>query len=276
MLVGSKLLYLYDLLSPVRTAKFEENPSDADFIIDDYRVHDKGPNSDVIIHPDIHRLLYELNCKLRSGTRSKESAAVLRNRGSVGELRSVESVAVLMLTLKLSHMHYDLKNNSWHKHLHDIKHLFSLGYEPDEASLLLLKNEWTKFYKGKEKINLNKKPEDFFVADYNQSHDEIHLHFAFGSEPIYKKMLRDGSEVAVDFNKFYKLTEQEKLYSVIEESMVVAYERKLSLLNGFKHLYTNLSKGWWNDYITLNFKEVIEGIEEHSYIFKRKSKQLTK
>ena len=258
MLVGSKLLYLYDLLSPVRTAKFEENPSDADFIIDDYRVHDKGPNSDVITHPHIYRLLCKLDYKLALGK------------------RSIKSVAVLMLTLKLSHMHYDLKNNSWHKHLHDIKHLFSLGYEPDEAYLLLLKNEGTKFYKGKEKINLNKKPEDFFVADYNQSHDEIHLHFAFGSEPIYKKMLRDGSEVAVDFNKFYKLTEQEKLYSVIEESMVIAYERKLSLLNGFKHLYTNLSKGWWNDYITLNFKEVIEGIEEHSYIFKRKSKQLTK
>lgn len=258
MLIGSRLLYLYDLLSPLRTQNFEKNPPDHDFITVEERLFDKNPNSDVVVHPDIYRLLNRLDYKLTSGKRSKKS------------------VAVLMLTLKLSHMHYDLKNNSWHKHLHDINHLFILGYEPDEEYLLLLKNEWTKFYKGKEKINLNKKPEDFFVADCNQSHDELHLHFAFDSEPIYKKMLRDGSEVAVDFNKFINLTEQEKLYSVIEESMVIAYERNLSLLNGFKHLYTKLSKGWWNDYITLNFKEVIKSIEEHSHIFKLKSKQLTK
>lgn len=257
MLVGSRLLYQYDLLSPIRKQNFEENRPDSDYI-----KPEKGmvvdPISDVLVNPDIHRLLDRLDYKLASGKRNKNS------------------VAILMLTLKLSHMHYDLKNNSWHKHLHDIKHLFSLGYKPDEEYLLLLKNEWTKFYKGKEKINLNKKPEDFFVADCNQSHDKLHLHFMFGSEPIYKKMLRGNSEVAVDFNKFTNLTEQEKLYSVIEESMVIAYERNLSLLNGFKHLYTKLSKGWWNDYITLNFKEVIDNIVFHSKTFKSKSEQLTK
>lgn len=259
MLVGSRLLYLYDLLSPIRKTNFEENRPDADYIMAEDGVLGKDPNSDVLVNSTVHKLLDALDYKLSSGTRK----------------RSKNSVAVLMLTLKLSHMHYDLKNCTWHKHLHDINHLFNLGYEPDEEYLLLLKNEWTKFYKSKEKINLNKKPEDFFVADCNQSHDELHLHFMFGSEPIYKKMLRDGSEVAVDFNKFTNLTEQEKLYSVIEESMVIAYERNLSLLNGFKHLYTKLSKGWWNDYITLNFKEVIKGIEEYSHIFKLKSKQLT-
>lgn len=256
MLVGSRLLYEYDLLSPARKAKYQNSTPDWDYI-----KSEKGmivdPILDELVNPDIHRLLDRLDYKLTSGKRNKNS------------------VAILMLTLKISHMHYDLKNNSWYKHLHDIQYLFSLGYEPDEEYLLLLKNEWTKFYKGKEKINLNKKPEDFFVADCNQSHDELHLHFMFGSEPIYKKMLRDNSEVAVDFNKFTNLSEQEKLYSVIEESMVIAYERNLTLLNGFKHLYTKLSKGWWNDYITLNFKEVIKSIEEHFQTFKLKSKQLT-
>lgn len=258
MLVGSKLLYMNNLLSPVRRKNYEDNPPDEDFIIAQESAILKNQKVDVLINPSIHYLLQKLK-------------HIELDKNKFGK----DALAVLILTLKLSHMHYDLQNSSWHKHLHDIKYLYFLGYEPNEEYLLLLKNEWTKFYKGKERINLNKKPEDFFVADCNQSHDKLHLHFAFGSEPIYKKMLRDGSEVAVDFNKFYKLTKQEKLYSVIEESMVIAYERKLSLMNGFKHLYTKLSKGWWNDYITLNFKEVIEGIEEYSHIFKLKSKQLT-
>lgn len=259
MLVGSRLLYEYDLLSPARKAKYQNSTPDWDYISPYKRNNDLNLEFlDELENRSVYILLHQLVDKYTQKGLNKKDVS-----------------GVMMLTLKISHMHYNLKNNSWYKHLHDIQYLFSLGYEPDEEYLLLLKNEWTKFYKGKEKINLNKKPEDFFIADCNQSHDELHLHFMFGSEPIYKKILRDGSEVAIDFNKFTNLSEQEKLYSVIEESMVIAYERNLTLLNGFKHLYTKLSKGWWNDYITLNFKEVIKNIEEHFQTFKLKSKQLT-
>lgn len=271
MLVGSTLLNNYDLLSPTRRERFKSN--EKDFIVknlyqaEHYKnLQDSNTKVDILINEDIYEILQSIYVNnLRDTLFINIQDAKVKYR---------VYAATLMLTLKLSHMHYDLKNNSWSKHLHDIQYLFSLGYKPNELALLQLKKEWTKLYQGKDKINLNKKPEEFFVANCNQSHDELHKHFAFGSEPIYKKMLKDGHEVAVSFNKFTNLTLEEKLYSVIEESMVIAYERNLSLLNGFKHLYTKLSKGWWNDYITLNFKEVIQAIEEYTPLFKSKSQQL--
>lgn len=92
------------------------------------------------------------------------------------------------------------------------------------------------------------------------------------SEPIYKKFLQDGSEIAVDKQKFESLSYIEQLYSVVEESMVVAYERKLSLINGFKHVYTKLSKNWWNDFITANFVVIISFLTEFNKYFKETSK----
>lgn len=144
----------------------------------------------------------------------------------------------------------------------------SLGIKPDMELVYALKKEWTEFYKGKDQIKLNKKPEEFFIASYNQQHDQLHEHFKLTDEPIYKKFLKDGEPVAVDKTKFSLLTYQEQIYSVIEESMVVAYERNLNLLNGFKHVYTKLSKNWWNDFITEHFVEIINQINQYQSKYK--------
>ena len=216
--VGSHLMARFNLLSPARLEKFSVTDSDNDVIVSSEKnkqyLLSLSDKFDVFVHPEICTLL----------------------RDALEDL----SIPTIIQSLKLSHMHYDLPQ--WHKHCHDIMYMDSLGIKPDMKLIHALKKEWTKFYKGKDKIKLNKKPKEFFTASYNQHHDQLHEHFKFTNEPIYKKFLKDGEPVAADKAKFDLLTYQEQLYSVFEESMVVAYERNLSLLNGFKHVYTKLSK----------------------------------
>lgn len=249
ILVGSVLMYQHNLLSPSRIQKYKDK-HDLDVIVSSEKdkkdlLNVSGINYDVLVNPKVHKILSDAMFKLKT--------------------------PVIVLSLKLSHMHYDI---NWHKHLHDILYMNSLGIEPDMDLVFKLKAEWTEFYKGKDKIRLNKKPKDFFKASYNQNHDNLHEHFKLTDEPIYKKFLKDNSEIAVDEHKFEQLTYIEQIYSVLEESMVVAYERKLSLINGFKHVYTKLSKNWWNDFITKNFVIINSFINEFNKYFKEESKNV--
>lgn len=251
ILVGSVLMYQHNLLSPSRVQKYKEDGHDLDVIVSSEKdkkdlLNVSDINYDVLVNPKVHKILSDAMMKLKT--------------------------PVIILSLKLSHMHYDI---NWHKHLHDILYMNSLGIEPDMDLVFKLKAEWTEFYKGKDKIRLNKKPKDFFKASYNQNHDNLHEHFKLTDEPIYKKFLKDNSEIAVDKHKFEQLTYIEQIYSVVEESMVVAYERKLSLINGFKHVYTKLSKNWWNDFITNNFVIINSFLNEFNKYFKEESKNVT-
>ena len=251
ILVGSVLMFRHHLLSPSRLEKYKEGGYDLDVIVATEKdkqdlLNVSGINYDILVHPKVHQILSEAMKTLK--------------------------VPVVVQSLKLSHMHYDLP--SWHKHLHDIKHIDSLGIKLDMDLVFKLKAEWTDFYKGKDKIKLNKKPKDFFKASYNQNHDALHEHFKLTDTPIYKKFLKDGESIAVDKDKFFTLPYLDQIYSVVEESMVVAYERKLSLINGFKHVYTKLSKNWWNDFITTNFVIINSHLDEFNSFYKEKSKHV--
>lgn len=180
----------------------------------------------------------------------------------------------LMLSLKLSHINHNLKNNSWGKHCNDIILLYNLGYKPNQELLDELYDYWNDFYKDKDHIKLNVSSNEFFKSEYNQSHDELHTHFATTDEPMYKKFLKDGSEVAVDKKKWDKLSEDDKFNAVLEESMVLAYERKVSLVYGFKHLLTKCSKGWFNKFMVDNFYELLTFCKDESPNFKDISNKL--
>lgn len=180
----------------------------------------------------------------------------------------------LMLSLKLSHINHDLKNNSWSKHCNDIRLLYSLGYKPNQELLDELYDYWNDFYKDKEHIKLNVSSDEFFKYPYNQSHDKLHTKFMYLDEPMYKKFLKDGSEVQVDKNKWDILDKNHKFYAVVEESMVLAFERNISLLYGFKHLLTNCSKGWFNKFMVDNFYELLNFLKDKTEDFTKVSKQL--
>ena len=67
-----------------------------------------------------------------------------------------------------------------------------------------------------------------FVKSY-YSHDDMHLAIAdmHKGYPIYEDILKDGSEVETDPSKWRMLHVQEKIWAVMEETYVIALERKI-------------------------------------------------
>ncbi len=81
---------------------------------------------------------------------------------------------------------------------------------------------------------MNQSTEEFFgkskkfVKSY-YTHDNMHKAIAImhTGEPVYLDMLKDGSEVETDHEKWKKLHIQQKIWAVMEEAYVIALERKI-------------------------------------------------
>lgn len=174
----------------------------------------------------------------------------------------------LLYTLKLSHMSHDLKNKSWGKHMKDLLLMESKGWKVEPEMLKECYEFWDRYYQDKDHIKLNKTPKEFFTQEYNQQHDYLHSLFAFEDEPMFKKFLRDGSDVFPDKQKFMELSYQRKVKAVLEESKVIAYERKIPLIYGFKKLVTDLSKGWFNYWIIEHLIELYYRVKNETEWFR--------
>lgn len=173
----------------------------------------------------------------------------------------------LLLTLKLSHLNHDLKNDSWMKHYRDCVWLMNKGIKVDLGLFERLYAFWLSYHNDKSYISLNKSANEFFMSPHNQNHDELHEVFKLGEVPAFSLFLKDGAEVMVDKNKFFALSQENQLCSVVEETFVIAYERNLTISMGLRHLTTRLSKGFWNKFILLNLNEVDKMLNKYRAFF---------
>lgn len=176
-----------------------------------------------------------------------------------------------LYTIKVSHLPWEGKNGKWFKHLKDAVFLQNKGCKLDLYLLEELQKEWCKRFGDKSEINLNKTSEDFFnkYVPRKYSHDFLHEHFKILDKPAYKMIQRNSCDVSVDKNLFDTLTEDQKLYTVLEEMQVIAFERGVSLTQAYKILVTKLSKGWWNLFCIVNAEKVLNGFKEEKLNFKK-------
>lgn len=171
-----------------------------------------------------------------------------------------------LYTIKISHAFWALRNRSWTKHMNHMMLMKENGATFIPELYEILYPIWKDRY-GVKKANLNKNPEDFFTSTVKRiyDHDSIHASVAFNDEPLFNKILKDDSEVAVSREKFESLTELEKEQLVLEEVFATALEREYFNETGVsykrayqKHLFkliTSYSKGWFPLYIVLNFEK---------------------
>jgi hypothetical protein len=142
--------------------------------------------------------------------------------------RSTWRVATLdeLYTIKVSHVYWDLPNNTWSKHVHDILSLKSHGAQliPDLHSVLY--KVWEQKH-GKKRVDLNMDKADFFddAVPRKWDHDSIHYSVSYGDHPLYESFNKDGEEVAIDMRKVWAapLDTQIKLFR--EEIYATALER---------------------------------------------------
>lgn len=133
-----------------------------------------------------------------------------------------------LYTIKVSHAYWELKNGSWNKHMWDIVALRRAGAQ-------IIQDFHDDLYKiceglhGKKKLDLNKDVASFFTPTVPRVfvHDSIHETVCYFDEPLYRRVLREGSEVAIDMAKVWALSFEDQVRLYREETYVTALERKV-------------------------------------------------
>lgn len=166
----------------------------------------------------------------------------------------------MLFTLKSSHKH--LKNNPhfW-KTLSDYHKMKDVG--------AVIRPEYKEFYKLREKETynyshpkLNTDKKNFFKDDaivYTYDHDSLHQAVKHLDKPAYVYFGKEGQEVLSDKKKFFECPLETQLYSVVEESAVLAVERSLVPHPGvltikqawglaFSKVLTSITSGWWRSW----------------------------
>lgn len=167
-----------------------------------------------------------------------------------------------MLTLKISHLFWD---TNWDKHMYDVQFLLDKGYEVNYPMLEELISFWEGYLPKIRRSTLNQTKEEFFTNSVNEDVDEHDkLHQILREVPAYTKILKDGCEVEVDFEKFENLSFQEKLDVVIEEVEVMSTERYSGRLPWYRAYYRQLRDNIMKHYprpiamfAILNYKKLL-------------------
>ena len=178
-------------------------------------------------------------------------------------------------TIKCSHAEYSIK---WQKTKLDILWLKANGCKLIQPLYDLLKIHWKNVHGNKEFLSLNQNKEQFFTDNvtYVYDHDYLHELVAFPNKPMYTNCLKDGQEVLIDKDKFFKMSFENQIRMFREEITVIAAERwlinpywkgKMSWYKAYilslEKTVTRLTKGWASEFIILNLEHFIR--PDYSY-----------
>lgn len=175
-----------------------------------------------------------------------------------------------LYTLKISHSFWEINGpRCWDKHASDIVFLSRSGAQFLRPLYDIVLPIWKERYK-RHPTNLNQSADKFFsdavVRTYD--HDSLHESVAYGARPLYESILRQGSDVAVDTNKFRAMDHATQIRLVREEIYATALERILIPKNytgspsaayhwALRRTATSLFKGEWALFLLLNLDELM-------------------
>lgn len=107
-----------------------------------------------------------------------------------------------------------------------------------------------------------------------EEHEFHHHWFKFKDKPVYESFLKDNHDVMIDMDKFFALSKTDQFNSLWEESMVIAFERRLPLLKGIQKVLCDLSKGKWNQFMIWNLVEIMQDYPQMNTRFVQLSNSL--
>ena len=144
----------------------------------------------------------------------------------------------MLYTLKVSHLiGWDI---NWDKHMFDVQFLKSKGAKLDLDLFHKLYSFWNEYHNKNRRSDLNMTADEFFDNVVTCPYDHDFLHTLLKPHPTFNYVLKDGAEVDVCEGKFNDLTFEQKCDLVVEEVMVMAYERYSKI--GWMHAYSRILK----------------------------------
>jgi hypothetical protein len=168
----------------------------------------------------------------------------------------------LLYTWKMSHSYWDVH---WNKTTHDIIWLKKKGCRVIQPIHDVLYKVWEDVH-GKKRANLNVTNEQFFTKTVKRvyDHDMLHEAMKFSDRPMYEQLKKDPNRAWICKSMWDELSTELKRQTVLEEAYVIALERfvipgkmnhRQAYLASLKLLVTNLSKGWFPQFIVDNLGE---------------------
>lgn len=186
-----------------------------------------------------------------------------------------------LYTIKVSHAYWNLKNNSWDKHIVDILTLRSAGAKIDQKLHDLLYLVWVEKH-GSKKMNLAQSSGMFFQDAVKRiyDHDSIHRSTARREYALYEMFLKPGQDVDMDMKKVWAQPHNIIVELFREEVAATALERWLIPTDykfspglawklALKKTITSLTRGKSAQLIVENFAEFMkpqDNIDSESYL----------
>jgi hypothetical protein len=172
-----------------------------------------------------------------------------------------------LLTIKLSHAGWDLKNGSWFKHMEDVAFLQNKGAKVIEPLYNVLYSIWEDKH-GKKRVDLNYDKKAFFddAVRRKYDHDSLHRSVALNpGYPIWDDYLVPGQEIKMDMKKIWADTKERQLFLFWEEIAATALERTMipsdytaspraAWAKALKLTVTSLTKGKSSRFIAENYQ----------------------
>lgn len=160
-----------------------------------------------------------------------------------------------LYTIKVSHLYWDLRNNTWEKHAYDVVKLKQHGATLDLQMHNALYKVWEEKH-GKKQVDLDMDKASFFddAVPRLYDHDSVHYSVAYGDAPLYEAFLKDGEEINIDMKKVWAAPFEMQVKLFREEVYATALERKVIPSNytcspraayawALKRTITSLTKG---------------------------------
>lgn len=190
-----------------------------------------------------------------------------------------------LYTIKIAHLHHDI---NWIKHLQDSWFLKDKGAEIIPGFYYALRRDFSLLHD--KRVNLNQPVEEFFNGNVKRKfkHDDLHEMFKFDDVPKYQLISKHDGTAAVSREKYDDLSKTDQIKVIVEETMVIAYERYLqeeSNMSSFKiksafrrayqDLVTRMTKGWFTKEMILDSYVILgSGIDFYVGQFKEKIKEI--
>lgn len=187
-----------------------------------------------------------------------------------------------LLTIKTSHIYWDLRNNSWFKHSDDILALKREGAQLIPEVHDVLYSIWEEEH-GKKTINLDQDKMAFFDDAVRRvyDHDSVHYSVAYGDRPMYEDFLKDGESVAMDMRKVWSAPFEVQVALFREEIYATALERwvipsaytispRAAYARALRKTVTNLTRGKSAKFIATNLDTFIA--PDVDYVGRHKSR----
>jgi hypothetical protein len=159
-------------------------------------------------------------------------------------------------TVKVSHAIYDIH---WKKTMSDIRFLQIKGCKIIPDFLQNLRNYWELIHGVQVRTDFEVEPGDFFDDRVRRKLNHDELHKMINPTPTYLKIIDNG--VNPNFDKYHKLTEDERKEVLFEESFVISIERfwtandRMAYQIAQQSLVTRLHPVWLADEIIKNWNK---------------------